>query len=89
MVDLTAWASEQPFAAHLYPCTSHQWLCIQLLPGYNPDQPNFACGVKSEGQFECSLWVKGQRRLIRQTVPIDQARLLFMDFVDKLKAANA
>jgi hypothetical protein len=42
MVALTAWVAEQPFAAPLFPGTSHEWLCVHPRPGYNPDLPSRA-----------------------------------------------
>jgi hypothetical protein len=55
MVGLTAWVAEQPFAVPLFPGTSHEWLCVGMHTGYNPDRPFYSCGVRSDGQFECEL----------------------------------
>ena len=84
MIGITAWVGEQPFGARLYPGTSHEWLCVDLHPGYNPEQPFFSCVTKADWQFECTLWERVGRRLSRQIVPIDQAQLLFTDYVGKL-----
>ena len=87
MVALTAWAGKQPFASQLYPGTSHEYLCVHLLPGYNPDQPFFSCGVGSDGQFRCELWARVSQSACRKSVPIDQAQSLFVEFVSKLVGA--
>ncbi len=89
MVGLTAWISEQPLAAQLYPSTSHEWLCVHLLPGYNPDQPFFSCGARADGQFECELWAKVAQSLSRQLVPLDSASALVTEFVCKLMGTGA
>src|SRR4051812_2668005 len=33
MVDLTEWVGQQPWAANLFPSTTHAWLCVKLKPG--------------------------------------------------------
>ena len=66
MVGLTAWVAEQPFAAPLFPGTSHEWLCVDLHTGYNPDLPFFSCGARADGQFECELWAAvGRSRVLK------------------------
>ncbi len=81
MVALTSWVAEQPFAAPLYPGTSHEWLCVDLHIGYNPDLPFFSCGVRSDGRFECELWVSVGSSQDRRVVALDQAREVFAEFV--------
>ena len=63
MIELATWVAEQPFAGPLLPCTSHEWLCVQLHLGYNPDRPFFSCGIRADSQFEFSLWASVGRRL--------------------------
>ena len=66
MVGLTAWVAVQPFAAPLFPGTSHEWLCVHLHTGYNPDLPFFSCGARADGQFECELWAAvGRSRVLK------------------------
>jgi hypothetical protein len=81
MVGLTAWVAEQQFAAPLFPSTSHEWLCVDLRPGYNPDLPFFSCGARGDGQFECELWAAVGSSRGRRVVPLDQARGVFAEFV--------
>jgi hypothetical protein len=89
MVSLAAWVGQQPYAAQLYPGTSHEWLCVDLLPGYDPDRAFFSCGARPGGQFECELWASVGRSLGQQVVPLDEARTLFMEFVGRLTAIRA
>lgn len=44
MVALTAWAGKQPFASQLYPGTSHEYLCVNLLPGCRTGSFDASCG---------------------------------------------
>jgi len=88
MVGLTAWVAVQSFAAPLFPGTSHEWLCVQLHTGYNPDPPFFSCGARADGQFECELWVAVGRSRGRRVVPFDQARKVFGEFVASLHAIS-
>ena len=81
MVGLTAWVAEQPFAAPLFPGTSHEWLCVHLHTGYKPELPFFSCGARGDGQFECELWAAVGRSRGRRVVPLDQARYVFAEFV--------
>jgi hypothetical protein len=80
MVGLTAWVAEQPFAAPLFPSTSHEWLCVGLHTGYDPDRPFFSCLARVDGQFECELWAAVCSSRGRRVVPIDQAREVFAEF---------
>jgi|SRR5579871_5221352 len=89
MVALTTWIGEQPFATNLYPSTSHEWLCVHLVPGFNRDQSFFSCCVKAGGEFECEAWAKVGQSLCRKSVPLDQDRMLFTEFVGKLTGADA
>lgn len=84
MIELTAWVGEQPFATPLFPATSHEWLCVHLHAGYNPDLPFFSCGVHGYGWFECELWASVGSSRGRRVVPIDQAREVFAEFVGLL-----
>jgi hypothetical protein len=84
MVGLTTWVAEQPFAAPLFPGTSHEWLCVHLHAGYNPDLPFFSCGARSDGQFECELWAAVGRSRGQKVVPFGQAREVFEEFVGLL-----
>ncbi len=88
MVGLTAWVSGQPFAAALYPGTSHEWLCVHLQPGYHPDQPFLSCGVRPDGQFECELWAQVGRSRERKVASLDQDCALFKEFAGKLMASK-
>lgn len=81
MVGVTAWVAEQPFAAPLFPGTPHEWLCVHLQTGYNPDLPFFSCGARGDGQFEYELWAAVGSRRGRRVVPLDQARDVFAEFV--------
>ena len=54
MVGVTAWVAEQPFAAPLFPGTPHEWLCVHLQTGYNPDLPFFSCGRGATGSLSTS-----------------------------------
>ena len=89
MIELSAWVGEQSFAAQLYPSTSHEWLCVHLLPGYNRDQPFFACVSRADKQFECHLLAKSGHSLEQRLVSLSEARSLFKGFVDKLLLVNA
>jgi hypothetical protein len=84
MVELTAWVAEQPFAASLFPGTSHEWLCVHLHSGYDPDRPFLSCGVRGGGQFECELWAAVGRSRGKRLVPFGQAREVFAEFVGLL-----
>jgi len=84
MVSLTEWIGSQPFAAALYPHTSHEHLCVQLRPGYLPDEPFiFAC-VRSDGQFECGFQGRKGRLLARRTSPIESAHDVFASALIRL-----
>ena len=85
MVKLTDWVAQQPWAALLFPNTSHAWLCVKLKPGYDPDLPFFACGVRSDGQFECTLYAKVGRNLERRRFPMEEAQFAFWNFVQRLE----
>lgn len=90
MVELTSWIAEQPFAAPLYPSTSHEWLCVSLRAGYHPDLPFFSCVARGDGRFECELWVKvGRSHCNRVVVYLGQAREAFTEFVGLLHALAA
>jgi hypothetical protein len=84
MVGLTSWVAEQPFAAPLFPGTSHAWLCVHLHTGHDPDLPFFSCGMRGDGQFECELWASVGRSRGRRVVPVNQARETFREFVTLL-----
>jgi hypothetical protein len=84
MVELTLWVAEQPFAAPLFPYTSHQWLCVGLHPGYRPGLPFFSCGVRNDGQFEFKLWAEVGRSRGKKVVPLEQAREAFREFASLL-----
>ena len=85
MVELTAWVAQQPWAAVLFPSTSHEWLCVTLKPGGDPDAPFFSCGAGSDGQFDCELWAAGGRRLERRLFPMNEAQSAFWNFVRRLE----
>jgi hypothetical protein len=55
MVGFARWVGSQPFAAALYPFTSHEHLCIRLRPGYFPDEPLIFALARPDGQFECGI----------------------------------
>jgi hypothetical protein len=84
MVGLTAWVAEQPFAAGLFPCTSHERLWVELHTGYDPDQPHLSCGVCGDGQFECALWAGVGRNRGKWVVPFGQARETLAALVGRL-----
>jgi hypothetical protein len=84
MVGLSSWVGEQPFAASLFPGTSHEWLCVHLRPGYNPDLPFFSCGARADGEFECELWAAVGRSQGSRVTPFGQAREVFAEFVGQL-----
>lgn len=86
MVQLAVWLSDQPMAARLYPGTSHEWLCVSLVPGYNPDLPFFSCGTRGEGMFECELWKAVGRRWGKRLFPWEEATKAFAEFVKDLDA---
>lgn len=85
MVELTDWVAQQPWAARLFPNTSHEWLCVKLKPGYDPDAPFFACGARSDGQFECTLCAKVGHDLEKRRFPIEEAQAAFWNFVRRLE----
>jgi hypothetical protein len=89
MVGLTAWVAEQPFAAPLFPGTSHEWLCVHLHAGYDPDRPFFSCGARGDGLFVCVLWAAVGRRRGKRLVPLDQTREVFAEFVGLLHGLAA
>jgi hypothetical protein len=89
MVDLTAWIAQQPWAAGLYPSTSHQWLCVKLMPGYHPDFPAFSCGTRADGQFECELWAAVGNRLEKKLFPLNEMQSAFWSFVRRLEGVSA
>ena len=89
MVGLTAWVAEQPFAAPLFPGTSHEWLCVHLHTGYYPDLPFFSCGARGDGEFECELWAAVGRSRGKRVVPLGQAREAFAEFVGLLHGLAA
>lgn len=84
MVGLTDWVAGQAFAAPLLPQTSHEWLCVQTDPGYNPDLPFFSCGVRADGLFELSLWASARRRLDHRRVSRDASQATFEEFAGRL-----
>ena len=84
MTGLTAWVAKQPFAAPLYPFTSHEWLCVGLHTGYKPERPFFSCGVGAGGQFRCSLWAAVGESLGERVVPFEQAGEVFAEFTSQL-----
>jgi hypothetical protein len=86
MAELSAWVAHQPWAAELYPSTSHEWLCVKLKPGYDCDVPFFACGARPDGQFECTLCAKVGHDLERRRFPIEEAQTAFWNFVRRLSA---
>jgi hypothetical protein len=88
MVGLTAWVAVQPFAASLFPGTSHEWLCVHLHTGYNPNLPFFSCGARGDGQYECELWAAVGRSWGKRVVPFNQAREVFAEFVASLHGIN-
>ncbi|MBX7104586.1 MAG: hypothetical protein K1X57_10930 [Gemmataceae bacterium] len=81
MVGLTAWVAEQPFAASLFPATSHEHLCVQLRSGYNPDLPLISCTATGDGQFACELWAAVGSSRGQRVVPLCHARGVFAEFV--------
>ena len=87
MVFLTEWVADQPWAEGLYPNTSHEWLCVKLVPGYDSDVPFFACVARPDGQFECDLLSRVGRSLERRTFPVNEARSAFWNFVQRLNSA--
>jgi hypothetical protein len=86
MVGLTGWVAEQPFAASLYPGTSHECLCVHLHTGYNPRLPFFSCAPRGEGQFEFELWAAVGSSLDRRVTALDQVRETFTEFVRLLRS---
>jgi hypothetical protein len=85
MVELTGWVARQPWAAGLFPNTSHEWLCVKLKPGYDPDRPFFSCGARADGQFECELWAAVGRTLERRLFPLSEAQSAFWNFARRLE----
>jgi hypothetical protein len=88
MIGLTAWVAEQPFAVPLYPNTSHQWLCVSLHTGYNPELPFFSCVVRGDGQFICELWAGIGRSRGRRVVPFETSHQVFAEYVALLHGAD-
>lgn len=84
MVDLTMWIGAQPFAGQLFPSTSYEWLCVDLLPGYNPDKPFFSCVSTPDGKFECHLFSRVAHSLCREECPLEWNQRLFASFVEQL-----
>jgi len=84
MVSFAGWIGSQPFAAALYPHTSHEHLCVHLRSGYPPDEPCiFAC-VRSDRQFECGLRGRKGRLLARRISPIESAHDVFASALIRL-----
>jgi len=84
MANFSRWIGSQPFAALLYPHTSHQYLCVQLRPGYHPDEPSIVACVRVDGQFECGLRGRKGQLLVRRTSPIESARDVFASTLIRL-----
>jgi hypothetical protein len=89
MVGLTEWVAKQPFVAKIFPGTSHEWLCVHLHTGYNPDLPFFSCGVREDGQFECELWAAVGSSRGKREVLFRQACETFAEFVGHLHRVAA
>jgi hypothetical protein len=85
MVDLTDWVAQQPWAARLFPSTSHEWLCVALKPGFDPAAPLFACCARADGLFECRLWGAGARQPAERRLPMEEARSAFWNSVRRLE----
>jgi len=84
MVELTKWVADQPFAAQLFPGPSHEWLCVHLRPGYNPDLPFFSCVAQEDKKFKCELWAEVGQSLDSRVVPLAEAHEVFEKFVGLL-----
>lgn len=84
MASFASWIGSQPFAAQLYPGTSHQWLHVQLRPGYLPDEPGIVACVRPDGQFECRLHGRKGHLLVRRTSPIESAPDVFASALIRL-----
>ncbi len=89
MVGLAEWAAAQPMAARLYPGTSHDWLVVGLHPGYQPELPFVSCRVRPDGPFECHQSAKVGHELRDWTGPMEQARVVFGEFIGHLEALAA
>lgn len=89
MVELTAWVAEQTFAVSLFPFTSHEWLCVGLHAGYDPDRPLFACVVQADGLFNYELRDAVGHRRRKLVVPFGKARKVFVEFVGLLQGLAA
>jgi hypothetical protein len=90
MADLSGWIGEQTFGSQIYPGTSHEWLCVAMLPDFPLDHPFFACCTQKDGKFDCHLWNKvGGMILSRDVVPLKEDRVLFSRYVDRLAVAES
>jgi hypothetical protein len=85
MVDLTGWAAQQPWAARLFPSTSHEWLCVKLKPGFDTDEPFFSCVARADGQLYFKLWKSNGNQLEKQKFPVSEAQSKFWNFVQRLE----
>jgi hypothetical protein len=88
MVGLAAWVTEQSFAVPLFPNTSHEWLCVSLHTGYEPERPFFSCGVRADGQFQFELWAAVGHSRGRRLVPFEESRQVFLEYVALLQGMN-
>jgi hypothetical protein len=84
MIDLAEWVGKQPFAARLYPGTSHEWLIVSLTPGYDPNQPFFSCLSLADSTFICELCAAVGRSHGKESFALRQAHEAFTEFVSRL-----
>src|SRR5579859_2631348 len=82
---LVKWASNQSWSGQLFPFTSHEILCVELVPGYNPDLPFFSTAVDGSGQFTFELWMRVGERVHKQTCTPERAMEVFQDFLQLLR----
>jgi hypothetical protein len=87
MIGLADWVGKQPFAARIYPGTSHEWLIVSLTPGYDPpNQPFFSCLSLADSTFSCELWAAVGRTRSKKSFPLRQTHEAFTEFIGRLES---
>ena len=84
MIVLAEWVAKQPYAARLYPGTSHECLTVSLVPGYQPDLPFFSCLSLADGTSSCELWAAVGESRGEKSYPLQQIEKGFTEFVNRL-----